>query len=65
MRYVRTSSLKRLFSFRRQSFDGELPKPCDFNEQEQVAAAATRKPSWKCFSFHEIFHATNGFSSGN
>lgn len=71
MRYVRTSSLKRLFSFRRQSFDGEIPKACGFNDTNtptaDAATATTQtphRPTWKCFSFQEIFHATNGFGSG-
>ncbi|KAM3221350.1 putative receptor-like serine/threonine-protein kinase isoform X1 [Capsicum annuum] len=72
MRYVRTSSLKRLFSFRRQSFDGEIPKACGFNDTNtptaDAATATTQtphRPTWKCFSFQEIFHATNGFGSEN
>lgn len=73
MRYIRTASLKRLFSLKRHSFDEELPKDCGFNSEENKAAAAAavepsehfKKPTWKCFSFQEISAATNAFSSGS
>ncbi|KAI3444171.1 hypothetical protein Pfo_000836 [Paulownia fortunei] len=75
MKYIRTASLKRLFSLRRQSFDEEsLPKECEFSvEENQVTTNSTapqpselfQKPTWKCFSYEEIFAATNGFSSEN
>ncbi|EYU37320.1 hypothetical protein ABFS82_10G138000 [Erythranthe guttata] len=63
MRYIRTASLKRLFSLRRHSFDEEsdsavAPPP-------PPPAAHFQKPTWKCFSYEEIFAATNGFSSDN
>lgn len=76
MRYVRTSSLKRLFSFGRHSFDGDFPKGCVLNQEENnttstargiVASPTTQpphRPTWKCFSYQEIFRATNGFNSG-
>ncbi|XP_051149285.1 probable receptor-like serine/threonine-protein kinase At5g57670 isoform X1 [Andrographis paniculata] len=52
--------LKRLFSLKRHSFDGELQKAHEFSGEDHP-----QKPTWKCFSFEEIFAATNGFSSDN
>ncbi|KAL0794252.1 hypothetical protein Bca101_065629 [Brassica carinata] len=67
MKYIRSNSLKRLFSFKRRSFgsDSENSTPhakCveGFQETEQF-----QRPKWKCFSFEEIYDATNGFSSEN
>ncbi|KAH6818597.1 Protein kinase superfamily protein [Perilla frutescens var. frutescens] len=72
MRYIRTASLKRLFSLKRHAFDEEqqLPKDSQFTTQGNKAAAVDpsenfQKPTWKCYSYHEIFSATNGFSSDN
>ncbi|EPS72997.1 hypothetical protein M569_01758 [Genlisea aurea] len=56
MKYIRSPSLKRLFSFRRHSFDEDLP-----GESPQKL----RKPTWKCYSYEEISAATNGFSPEN
>ncbi|GFP95495.1 probable receptor-like serine/threonine-protein kinase at5g57670 [Phtheirospermum japonicum] len=64
MRYIRTASLKRLFSLKRHSFDEELPKERPFAE-ETKPSQQFQKPTWKCFSYEEIFSATNGFSSDN
>ncbi|KAL3532791.1 hypothetical protein ACH5RR_006312 [Cinchona calisaya] len=71
MKYFRTASLKRLFSLKRNSID-ELPKGCDFPEEDNKSKTETsppieplQRPSWKCFSYAEIFDATNGFSSEN
>lgn len=71
MKYIRTSSLKRLFSLnKRHSFDEELPtKDCEFGDESSKeiseSASALQRPTWKCFSYQEIFHATNGFSPEN
>ncbi|KAK6159075.1 hypothetical protein DH2020_006389 [Rehmannia glutinosa] len=66
MRYIRTASLKRLFSLKRHSFDEELPQECQFSaEENQTTTEQFQKPTWKCFSYEEIFAATNGFSSDN
>ncbi|KAG8372369.1 hypothetical protein BUALT_Bualt12G0059100 [Buddleja alternifolia] len=69
MRYIRTVSLKRLFSLKRQSIDEELPKECHFISAEENHPTKNpqhfQKPTWKCFSFEEISAATNGFSSDN
>ncbi|OWM84338.1 hypothetical protein CDL15_Pgr027107 [Punica granatum] len=93
MRYIRTNSLKRLFSLkRRSSFDGDvngsgIPSPTSLgtrgkdrensvpeisdqknqnNNGDALPAVAAedpqRRPSWKCFSYEEIYVATDGFS---
>ncbi|KAE8657985.1 putative receptor-like serine/threonine-protein kinase [Hibiscus syriacus] len=74
MKYIRANSLKRLFSLKRRSFeDGVVGNHRGIFEEEdkdgckdgfEIASAAQR-PSWKCFSFEEIFVATNAFSSEN
>ncbi|KAF3595983.1 hypothetical protein DY000_02020494 [Brassica cretica] len=67
MKYIRSNSLKRLFSFKRRSFDSDSENSTPhakcvegFQETEQF-----QRPKWKCFSFEEIYEATNGFSSEN
>ncbi|CAN6855639.1 unnamed protein product [Brassica oleracea] len=67
MKYIRSNSLKRLFSFKRRSFDSDSENSTPhakcvegFQEAEQF-----QRPKWKCFSFEEIYDATNGFSSEN
>lgn len=65
MKYIRNNSLKRLFSFgRRSSFveenDENIVAPLPLNEEQQHPS----KPSWKCFSYEDLFHATNGFNLG-
>lgn len=72
MRYIRTGSLKRLFSIKRRSFEGDVGKQSDSPEEDNNEASVIspgtepfRRPTWKCFSFEEIFVATNGFSSEN
>ncbi|KAJ7979446.1 Protein kinase family protein [Quillaja saponaria] len=72
MKYIRTNSLKRLFSLKRRSFGEEVPSPNsslgDENDESFKILPLTespQRPTWKCFSFEEIFDATNGFSSEN
>lgn len=72
MKYIRSNSLKRLFSFKRRSFDSDSSE-----NSSPLAASSTKcvegfqetdqfqRPKWKCFSFQEIYDATNGFSSEN
>ena len=46
----------------------DLPKECIFVKQDSFNNGETesfKKPTLKCFSFEEIYVATNGFSSGN
>lgn len=71
MKYITTNSLKRLFSLKRRSFDGDnaAVSPNGFTGEslENVVVACeseTTKPTWRCFSFEEISIATNAFSSG-
>ncbi|KAM4125895.1 hypothetical protein ACJW30_01G348400 [Castanea mollissima] len=73
MKYIRANSLKRLFSLKRRSLEGEIPNP-DGSIVEQnkdslkinaLVPEPAHRPTWKCFSFEEIFDATNGFSSEN
>nr|GLL44291.1 probable receptor-like serine/threonine-protein kinase At5g57670 [Ipomoea trifida] len=78
MRYIRSGSLKRLFSLKRNSFDEEIatPRSSDFTPEDTYTtpspidsstalAVSHPRPSWKCFSYQEIFQATNGFHPGN
>ncbi|KAE8674985.1 Receptor-like cytosolic serine/threonine-protein kinase RBK2 [Hibiscus syriacus] len=70
MKYIRANSLKRLFSLKRRSFEeGAVDNSRGVFEEEDkdgvLISSAAQRPSWKCFSFEEIFVATNGFSSEN
>lgn len=71
MKYIRTNSLKRLFSLKRRGFEGEIPNPdgstsmVDIFKINATVPEPPQRPTWKCFSFEEIFDATNGFSSEN
>ncbi|GAV85647.1 Pkinase domain-containing protein [Cephalotus follicularis] len=73
MKYMRTNSLKRLFTLKRRSFDEDEANPHssiidqdnDENFKNVPLSSTPQKPTWKCFSFGEIFDATNGFSSEN
>ncbi|PON75898.1 Mitogen-activated protein kinase kinase kinase [Parasponia andersonii] len=70
MKYIRTNSLKRLFSLKRRSFEA-----VEVEEEEKASSNPTsnesatpepfQRPIWKCFSYEEISQATNGFSSDN
>lgn len=72
MRYMRTGSLKRLFSFKRRTFEAEVGKQKSDSPEEDnhevsnisPRTEAFKRPTWKCFSFDQIFVATNGFCSG-
>ncbi|KAF8400291.1 hypothetical protein HHK36_013588 [Tetracentron sinense] len=72
--YLRMSSFKRLFSVsigRRSLEDENLKEICPPDPQENVpleilpATESPHKPTWKCFSYEEIFEATNGFITDN
>ncbi|KAI4377229.1 hypothetical protein MLD38_014894 [Melastoma candidum] len=73
MRYIRSNSLKRLFSVKRRSFDGDIPTAREdgSNNNNNCSGGADpagvpfQRPSWRCFSHDEIFRATNGFSPDN
>ncbi|XP_073156221.1 probable receptor-like serine/threonine-protein kinase At5g57670 isoform X2 [Henckelia pumila] len=58
MKYMRTSSLKRLFSSKDSAFAAHQDQPT-------VSHQPFQKPTWKCFSYEEIFAATDGFSPDN
>ncbi|KAH9621488.1 hypothetical protein KSS87_019745 [Heliosperma pusillum] len=73
MKYIRSRSFKRLFSFGRRS-TSSLEDSC-FNEEDEekpnysqvysLHSQPSQRPTWKCYSFEEIFVATNGFSPEN
>ncbi|KAK9275104.1 hypothetical protein L1049_022363 [Liquidambar formosana] len=72
MRYIRSGSLKRLFSMKRRSFDQEISSQNGSIEEDNhetlnivSETEPPQKPTWKCFSFEEISDATNVFSSDN
>ncbi|KAB1204249.1 hypothetical protein CJ030_MR8G016428 [Morella rubra] len=71
MKHIRTNSLRRLFSLKRRNLEAEIPNSDgsvleDNNIFKNVAEPEpAQRPSWKCFSYEEIFSATNGFSSEN
>lgn len=71
--YLRTSSFRRLFSAsiaRRSVEDGgsdnilsprkESAHVAEVSSSQQMCP----RPSWKCFSYEEIFNATGGFRLG-
>ena len=70
MKYIRTNSLKRLFSLKRRSFDGEEDEPNNNNNKNKNRAQSLdisepfQRPIWRCFSFEEISIATDSFSPG-
>lgn len=72
MKYIRTNSLKRLFSLKRRGFEEEAASPdVSFSGEENNESfkgldvtQPSQRPAWKCFSFEEISDATNYFSSG-
>lgn len=67
MRYIRTASLKRLFSLKRHALDEDLPKHTthETNSAAVDPSENLQKPTWKCYSYDEISAATNAFSSDN
>ncbi|KAL8152500.1 hypothetical protein V2J09_010260 [Rumex salicifolius] len=73
MKYIKTGSFKRLFSLRRRSIDQSEPDKCYDHDQSDKGIgrlgfediALPQKPVWRCFSYEEIYSATNGFSSEN
>ncbi|KAJ7955792.1 Protein kinase family protein [Quillaja saponaria] len=72
MKYMRTNSLKQLFSLKRRIFGEEVQCPNgslgDENDESfkiLPLMESPQRPTWKCFSFEEILDATNGFSCEN
>ncbi|GLT36042.1 hypothetical protein SLA2020_104470 [Shorea laevis] len=68
MKYIRTNSLKRLFSLKRRSFEEDIRTPHGFGEEScdfELVPEHNQRPTWRCFSFEEISDATNAFCSEN
>ncbi|XP_031265889.1 probable receptor-like serine/threonine-protein kinase At5g57670 [Pistacia vera] len=75
MKYLRTNSLKRLFSLKRRGFDEDVSASSsphesieDDNNNEgsfRITKSSSPRPTWRCFSFEEISAATHGFSPEN
>ncbi|XP_011043949.1 PREDICTED: probable receptor-like serine/threonine-protein kinase At5g57670 isoform X2 [Populus euphratica] len=69
MKYIRTNSLRRLFSLKRRSLEDivYIDEEGKNNENSKIVQEPQHspRPSWKCFSFEEISDATNGFSPEN
>ncbi|KAK1275199.1 putative receptor-like serine/threonine-protein kinase [Acorus gramineus] len=59
--------LKRLLSFgRRRSSEAEVVSPKNTTlEEDFVNTVTPNRPTWKCFSYEEVFQATNGFHKDN
>ncbi|KAH7544671.1 hypothetical protein FEM48_Zijuj01G0010500 [Ziziphus jujuba var. spinosa] len=72
MKYIRTNSLRRLFSLKRRGLEEDASNPNvlageENNESFKSVGVAepSQRPIWKCFSYEEISDATNCFSSEN
>ncbi|WVZ13132.1 hypothetical protein V8G54_017662 [Vigna mungo] len=67
MRYIRSNSFKRFFSFGRRSSREQVlsPNGAESHETLPYKEEPFGRPSWKCFSYEDLFDATNGFSSEN
>ncbi|KAG6739722.1 hypothetical protein POTOM_057337 [Populus tomentosa] len=69
MKYIRTNSLRRLFSLKRRSLEDIVytDEEGKNNENSKIVLEPQHspRPSWKCFSFEEISDATNSFSPEN
>ncbi|CAN6677768.1 unnamed protein product [Malus baccata var. baccata] len=69
MKYIRTNSLKRLFSLKWRSLEESTsPNGSKGVENNEVlknveAKEISPRPTWKCFSYEEISDATNAFNS--
>ncbi|XP_065848458.1 probable receptor-like serine/threonine-protein kinase At5g57670 [Euphorbia lathyris] len=61
MKYIRTNSFKRLFSLKRRSLEEGIITI----DEDNNGISNSSKPTWRCFSYEEIFVATNGFNSDN
>ncbi|XP_073011295.1 probable receptor-like serine/threonine-protein kinase At5g57670 isoform X1 [Typha latifolia] len=65
--YLRSRSLKRLLSIGRKSkAEEETPEETQNKFTEtSLDTEPPHKPSWRCFSYEEIYQATNGFHQDN
>ncbi|XP_075492395.1 putative receptor-like serine/threonine-protein kinase At5g57670 [Primulina tabacum] len=61
MKYIHTTSLRRLFSYKESSKDSIFAP----QQNQPTVSQPFQKPTWKCFSYEEIFAATDGFSPEN
>lgn len=70
MRYIRTGSFKRLFSFTKRGLGEPVLSPKGEENEKNLKILPyeeepCQRPTWKCFSYEELFDATNGFNSEN
>lgn len=70
MRYIRTGSFKRLFSFTKRGLGEPVLGPKGEENEKSLKILSyeeetCQRPTWKCFSYEELFDATNGFNSEN
>ncbi|OAY31956.1 probable receptor-like serine/threonine-protein kinase At5g57670 [Manihot esculenta] len=69
MKYIRTNSLKRLFSLKRRALEESITIEEDnsgiSNSKCVQETEHSPRPAWRCFSYQEIFEATNAFSPEN
>jgi len=70
MRYIRTGSFKRLFSFTKRGVGEPVLSPKGEENDKSLKILPyeeelCQRPTWKCFSYEELFDATNGFNSGD
>ncbi|XP_023515756.1 probable receptor-like serine/threonine-protein kinase At5g57670 [Cucurbita pepo subsp. pepo] len=65
MKYIRSNSFRRLFSLKRRTLGDESSNPDVSENRDCIVPQHSRRPFWKCFSYEEIFEATDGLSSDN
>ncbi|KAG6589702.1 putative receptor-like serine/threonine-protein kinase, partial [Cucurbita argyrosperma subsp. sororia] len=65
MKYIRSNSFRRLFSLKRRTLGDESSNPDVSENGDCIVPQHSRRPFWKCFSYEEIFEATDGLSSDN
>ncbi|MQL68429.1 hypothetical protein Taro_000704 [Colocasia esculenta] len=69
--YPKRPSLRRLLSIGRRRHLSSEKVPCDGAHESPAAeellpeAHSPQRPTWKCFSYEEIFQATRGFHQDN
>ncbi|CAN1808243.1 Probable receptor-like serine/threonine-protein kinase At5g57670 [Linum perenne] len=66
MKYIRTNSLKRLFSLIRRTLEEQQQHHLSIGPPIlNLNLDSPHKPTWKCFSYDEISLATNSFDPNN
>ncbi|KAF6142312.1 hypothetical protein GIB67_023337, partial [Kingdonia uniflora] len=65
--FISSSSFKRLFSSTKEYISSSFPAHGTNKETKLILPITdqSQKPTWKCFSYEEIFKATNGFNKDN